>query len=338
LHCCLLFGSTGSSAMAEQAVVGAQADDGEIFVYTGGDQVVPMDVRRVRIDTSVKIIPRRAFYGREDLYHVEFHDGIERLEKWALNCCTSLRGSIRLLGVKFIGEGAFASCEGLTDVEFGVELETIEGLAFVYCESLRSIIMPSARSIGRCAFAHCEQLTDLDLPEGLETIEDHAFNCCNSLGRIAIPLRDDMIGDHVFYNCLHLTTVALVGWIHKTVASLHLKSWRSEMKREMNRINQALPNTTSSQKTVEIQEWMKSGIRRINHYKVEHKTLLKEATTLLELALWKANLDDNEGGVLEREGVRTTRGRRKRARREICVTSGASIVIKNVLPFLILLE
>jgi len=62
--------------------------------------------------------------------------------------------------------------------------------------------------------------------------------------------------------------------------------------------------------------------------------MLKEATTLLELALWKVNLDDKEGG--EREGVRTTRGRRKRARKEICVTSGACIVIMNVLPFLVL--
>ena len=54
---------------------------------------------------------------------------------------------------------------------------------------------------------------------------------------------------------------------------------------------------------------------------MERQALLKEATALLVL----------EGGILEREGVRTTRGRRKRARKEICVTSGASIVIKNVL-------
>ena len=78
---------------------------------------------------------------------------------------------------------------------------------------------------------------------------------------------------------------------------------------------------------------MRSVIRRLDHYKVEHKAMLKEATTLLELALWKADLNVKEEGV-EREGVRTTRGRRKRARKEICITSGASIVIKNVLPFL----
>ena len=81
---------------------------------------------------------------------------------------------------------------------------------------------------------------------------------------------------------------------------------------------------------------MRRTISCLDWYKDEHIILLKEATTLLELALWKANLDDDNGCEGEREGVRTTRSRRKRARKEICVTSGASIVIKNVLPFLAL--
>mmetsp|Transcript_22333 Transcript_22333/g.34486 ORF Transcript_22333/g.34486 Transcript_22333/m.34486 type:complete len:110 (+) Transcript_22333:2-331(+) len=106
------------------------------------------------------------------------------------------------------------------------------------------------------------------------------------------------------------------------------------MKGEINRINQALHNTNAREKTPVVRDWIRSVISRLNHYSAEHRSLVKEATTLLELALWKANLDHNEGGVREREGVRTTRGRRKRARKEICITSGASIVIKNVLPFL----
>ena len=103
---------------------------------------------------------------------------------------------------------------------------------------------------------------------------------------------------------------------------------------EINRINQVLPSKKASKKTQAVQQWMESVIHQLDNYKAEHIKLLKEAITLLELALWKANLDDNEGGLLEREGVRFTRGQRKRARKEICVTSGASIVIKNVLPFL----
>jgi len=310
----------------------AQEDD-EIFVYTGGDQVVPDDVRRVRIDKSVKIIPSRTFYERRQLISVEFHDGIEIIGELSFYWCISLR-SVKLLGVKIIKKGGFYNCIGLADIEFSDKLETIEQGALQYCHSLTRIRMPSVKTIGRWAFSKCMQLTDLEFGEALVTIQQFAFSCCIALGRIAVPLKCEMIEDDVFGDCPNLTTMDLVGGIHRTVASLHLERWRNEMNEEINRINQVLPNTTSYQKTAEIQEWMTSVISQLDHFKAEHKALLKEATTLLELALWKANLDDNEGGVLEKEGVRITRGRRKRARKEICVTSGASIVIKNVLSFL----
>eukprot|EP00984_Skeletonema_dohrnii_P022408 scaffold11544_cov101-Skeletonema_dohrnii-CCMP3373.AAC.2 len=310
----------------------AEAHDDEIFVYTGGDQVVPMDVRRVRIDKSVNIIPSRAFAFRCHLIYVEFHDGIEIIGKWALYSCYSLK-SVKSLGVKIIEEGAFGDCRGLMEIEFGDMLETIGSRAFYNCESLRSVTMPSVRSIGRYAFDNCHHLTDLDLPEGLETIQEAAFGNCQRLSRIALQLNCMIWGDDIFTLCPKLTKVSLVGGVHNTTASLHLESWRNEMKDEMNRINQVLP-TIRGRKTAAVQQWMGSVTQKLNHYKAEHKALLKEATTLLELALWKAEIDDNEGGVLEREGVRITRGRRKRARKEIGVTSGASIVIKNVLPFL----
>jgi len=321
-----------------QLLIMAERGANEIFVYMGGDQVVPMDVRRVSIDKSVKIISNRAFDHRYNLIHVEFHDGIEIIGKWAFGHCPLLRGPIKLLGVKIIKARAFCDCRGLTEVEFGGELETIEAGAFQDCTLLRSITMPTVRTIGRCAFIDCLQLTDLDLPEGLETIEGYAFDSCQRLRRItmAMPL-NFVIDADVFNLCRNLTTVELVGGIHNTIASLHLESWRNQMKGEIIRINQVLPGIFQ-EKGAEIREWMRSVISQLDHYKAQHRALLKEATTQLELALWKANLDDNEGGALEKEGVRTTRGRRKRARKEICVTSGASIVIKNVLPFLTLLE
>jgi hypothetical protein len=176
-------------------------------------------------------------------------------------------------------------------------------------------------------------LTDLELPEGLETVGEGAFDVC-PVRRITMPLIYDMIGAGVFFNCSNLTTVTIVGGIHKTIASLHMESWRNETREEINRINEVLSNTPSGGKTAVIRQWITSVMGRIEHYKTEHKALLKEATTLLELALWKANFDGNEGGILEREGVRATRSQCKRARKEICVTSGASIVLKNVLPFL----
>eukprot|EP00984_Skeletonema_dohrnii_P001476 scaffold470_cov72-Skeletonema_dohrnii-CCMP3373.AAC.5 len=308
-------------------------EDDEIFVYMGGDQEVPRDVRRVRIDKSVKIIPSRAFSGREHLINVEFHDGIEIIEFRAFYGCTSLN-SVKLLGVKVIEVGAFHHCDGLTEIEFGDTLQTIGEGAFELCISLRTITMPCVRSIGKYAFVNCQQLTHLELPEGLETIEQSAFHSCLSLRRIAMPLRDDMIGDYVFFNCPNLTTVDLVGGIHNNIASLHLERWRHEMKDEINRINQALPNTTRLHKTTVIQQWIRSVIRRLDHYNTQHKALLKEATTLLELALWKAKIEEKEEDSLR--GVMAKRAKidiqSKRSERRI--TSGANIIIKNVLPFL----
>eukprot|EP00984_Skeletonema_dohrnii_P029963 scaffold20981_cov75-Skeletonema_dohrnii-CCMP3373.AAC.1 len=309
----------------------------EVFVYMGEDQEVPRYLRRVRIHRSVIVIPRYAFYGRDNLIDAEFHDGIERIEKEAFYGCTSLRGSIKLLGVRVVEIGAFDDCAQLKEVEFGDKLETIDRRAFDCCRSLTNAIIPSVRYIGIWAFSYCEQLTDLDLPETLETIDDSAFEKCRRLRRITMPLKDNMIGYNAFIDCPNLKTVGLVRGIHKTVASLHLESWRNEMKGEINRINQVLSDPDSLVRvggiTAAIQTWMNTVTRCLDCYKVEHKSLLQEAATLLELALWKNILDYNEG-ALEKESIRTTRGRRKRGRKEICVTSGASVVIKNVLPFL----
>lgn len=56
---------------------------------------------------------------------------------------------------------------------------------------------------------------------------------------------------------------------------------------------------------------------------------------MLELAIWKANLDETKcNSVPSQEGVRITTRQVKRARKERRVTSGAGIIIKNVLPSL----
>ncbi len=309
-------------------------EDDEIFVYMGGNQEVPRRVRRVRIHKSVKSIPRRAFWMRHGLISVEFHDELEIIEEDAFKHCTALK-SLKMLGVKIIEAGAFKFCTDLTDVEFGTKLETIDYRAFYNCVALKTISMPSVTIIGAQAFKYCYELSDMECGEGLETIVKGAFAFCRRLRRIALPLKCNMIAPSVFHNCSHLTTIDLVGGIHETVASLHMKGWRNDMTDLINAITELLSDTTGG-RTPTIQLWMKSVIFSLNYYKAEHKAMLKEAATLLELALWKANLGGNEGGLLESEGVRTTRGRRKRARKAVCVTSGAEIVVKNVLPFLCL--
>ena len=53
---------------------------------------------------------------------------------------------------------------------------------------------------------------------------------------------------------------------------------------EINLINRILPNIPAN-------GWISSDVHKIEHYKGEQRKLLKEATIIFELALWKAKVD-----------------------------------------------
>ncbi len=324
------------------------ADDGnDVFIYMGGDQEVPRNVRYVRVHKSVKIITREAFRNCRNLVSIEMHDGVEIIEKWAFYDCSFLRG-IKLSGVKVIGEMAFFKCRALTDVEFGDKLETIGQYAFQCCTNLTKIKLPTVRFIQAGAFKSCDRLTDADLSEDLEKIGSSAFYC-RRLRRISIPLKANMLGyyDDAF-NCEGLVTIELVESVHKTLASFHLESWKIQMIQQINRVNRVLLTTPAGSKTTAIAHWMETIHRRFIHYKKEHNKLLKVATSLLELALWKAKLNEKEHDNDSDSTKKLVHAKKKAkidvdvedARQQKRITSGAamSVVIKNVLPFLKLEE
>jgi hypothetical protein len=178
-------------------------DDGDIFIYTGGEQEVPRDVRRANIDESVDTVLARAFQNCEQLIEVVGHDKLKKIEEDAFNNCPSLMWMSNMNGVIEIEDHAFHNCTALSDVEFD-KLEIIGYGAFFRCESLRSINMPSIRRIGNFAFEDCcVALTDAVFGQELERIERFAFLGCPSLRRIAIPLKDDLIveEDNAFRSC-----------------------------------------------------------------------------------------------------------------------------------------
>jgi hypothetical protein len=149
--------------------------------------------------------------------------------------------------------------------------------------------MPSVRRVGAYAFDKCDLLTYVVFGLDLERIEEYAFHE-SSLRRIVIPLKDNLDIDYTaFSQCDNLSRVdTLAAGIHKTISSLHMESWRDEMLEEIDSINQILPNTQA--KTQAILEWIEAVHSRMEDYKTEHQILVKEAMTLLELALWKAKL------------------------------------------------
>ena len=324
--------------MADHA--GDDGDDGDIFIYRGGR--APEHITHALIDESIDEIENCAFWNCTRLLQVDTHDGIRKVGQRAFCNCRSLP-RINIKSVVEIDYAAFNNCFNLADVEFGDGLETIGEYAFAG-SSLEHLKLTSVTTIGAVAFVNCKRLMGIELPERLETIGVCAFEFCPHPQRVAIPLKRDLFEydyEHHRYNqfsfCEQLSTVDLVGGIHKTVASLHMESWRAEMTAEINRINQVLPNTAVFRKTDEIQQWMEVVMDKMDRYKAEHCRYVKEGITLLELALWKAKLldetDNEEDSPVERQ-TKKAKVDSEVVRKERRVKCGADIVIKNVLPFL----
>jgi len=105
-------------------------------------------------------------------------------------------------------------------------------------------------------------------------------------------------------------------------------------------INDILPTTPVEEKTDQIRQWMHLVTSALEDYKAKHHQVLKEVTTHLELFLWGMNLgeDDGKGDCGGDDPVTPARKKCKidvgSARRERRFTSGANVIIKNVLPFL----
>ena len=242
-----------------------------------------------------------------------------------------------------IGDRAFCYCFNLSNVEFGDKLETIGRDAFYSCLRLTSIKSLSVRTIGRNAFTQCQQLEDVEFGSGLEAIDGYPFGNCHRLQRIVLPLKDNLFSidpyNHrcdQFDDCHNLATVDIVGAvaINKTIISLLLETWRDNMFQVIDRINRQLPRTHPYDKAETIRQWIRSVINRMNHYKAEHKGLLKEHMTLLELAVWKAKIDEKKDNFLQKLQAKRAKIDEESSRKEKCITSGADIIIKNVLPFL----
>ena len=320
-----------STTMADHAV-----DDGDIYTYRGGR--APQHITHAIIDSSVYDIEDSAFSRCKNLLTVDTHDGLRRIGPYAFYGCKSLR-RINLKPAVEICQMSFKDCESLETIEFGDRLEKVCGMAFEGCTSIQRLNLPTITKISAYMFRFCKRLTTVQLSERLESIWPNAFNDCERLQRIALPLKRDLLDYdewweryNQFDGCKQLTTVVLVEGAHnKTIASLHMESWRAELTADINRINQFLP-IISIGKTAAIQQWMESLLDKLDHYKKEHNRFVKEGMTVLALARLKIleadQFEREETGVL-------TRGGRKRVREEIRLTDGAvKIIIGNVLPFL----
>ena len=172
---------------------------------------------------------------------------------------------------------------------------------FSDCCSLERIVVPSSvELIGAKAFMDCTRLSDgeVTLGEGVLCIQGEAFNGCPSLSRINIPPVAFVIGIRDS-RCQLLRTAMTVPRRTTMVISKWMQ-YRSpdELGRAEAKVNEILGRheATVEEKVASFRKWFAYYDRL-------------DVTTMLELAIWRVNMDGfNEEDTEARQAIRRNCG------------------------------
>ena len=251
-----------------------------VFEYTGNGQTVPKDIVSVRFHPSATKIGFYAFSGCTELKEVVLSEGLTSIGSSAFQECSSLQSVTIPSSVMEIGRSVFFACNNLREVVLNEGLKKIGGGVFNYCSSLESITIPSTViEIEKYAFSYCTRLREVILHNEDIQITDRAFYRCTSFERFKFP--------SLF---TRLDNIIQAGQrdIEAKMDDIPTVEWRGgelitpTVHREV--------QTPRGMKTlVEVdKEKLGTIVRLIQHYEI------KEATTLLELALWEARIDQSD--------------------------------------------
>lgn len=260
----------------------------------------------------------RTFYGCTSLASIKIPSTVKVIDEGAFWNCTKLENVQLSDRLKVIGEEAFSCCTSSVKIELNEGLGSIGGWAFEGCTSLNSVLVPSTvKVIERYAFSGCSSLVNDHLNKGLETIERGAFYDCISMLHITIPstvkeiqLEVEM-NSRLFHGCTSLVKVDFCTEIQELMSGLsssdwwnqdvYNKVWRTYMFLTQERIAERLRwcpfmewrsaihdmlKQIPSIDSLELQNYYDSINSKVTTY--EKLKEMKAATTLLELALWKA--------------------------------------------------
>lgn len=163
----------------------------------------------VTLPSTLQLIGADGFRYNK-LRSIDVPPSVIQIDRWAFNCCDSLRQATLHEGLLYLRDQAFSDCPLLADVALPNSLRVLDGCVFsgnkskksyvqpplinevpsdicYGCDSLKSVVLhANVKKIGSSAFHNCLQLTSVTLPEGLQEIGFNAFYAC-PLKAVNIP-------------------------------------------------------------------------------------------------------------------------------------------------------
>ena len=280
---------------------------------------------RITVPASVSDIGNEAFCGCNSLEDIQLNEGLQHIGTGAFQRCKSLQSITIPSSTVKVGSGAFADCHQLREAELREGLQMIGIGAFRSCRSLERVAIPSSATlIGARAFGKCRSLSEVTLREGLHYIEGDAFIYCASLRHISIP-PVALVVDVRDRRCQLIRTTTLpIG--REREKRLVVSTWmqyksQSQLAQAGAKIDEILTRRRQPGARGWQSENQKEKIQSIRDWFADYYDLV-EVTTMLELAIWRVNMNGNENSSEVRQTIRRNRG------------NDMNIIIPGVLPYL----
>ena len=291
-------------------------------------------MKSIVIPSTVTKIGKYAFNNCTNLREVLLNDGLEEIGYAAFSGCKALQIITIPSSVTKIGSYAFQNCHGLREVVLNGGVSKIDEYAFQNCSSLESITIPSTvTEIGKCAFHNCSKLREVVL-KGVTKIGQEAFAGCESMESITLPPTITEMGSKTFGQCTGLKEVVLepASFVYTSkpvwytafygcsspfygcsslerIKFLSLSRYLdiiiqvygpyAEVVRKVDEVR-GLVNRRGSELYMSPEvtrrgdDWSAALVSLGKIIKLVVYYLEREATTLFELALWKAKIDQAE--------------------------------------------
>ncbi|EJK46788.1 hypothetical protein THAOC_34527, partial [Thalassiosira oceanica] len=267
-------------------------------------------LQQVTLPPSVTKLGHGAFRVCTSLTEAKLNHGLKVIGESAFLNCPALQRVTLPASVTKLGSYAFQGCVNLSLVHFiEGELQVIEAYTFISCTALRSVTVPSSvTKLGDEAFSYCRNLTEVILLGG-DCLLNQEFLDCGLFSRQGVLNQNrlnKLIGSGLASD-LPLTSIkiSVSGTLSHRMARLPKECQLSieGRIRELSRLDltqggtilACFPIIRGSSSCVDVEDTdnqtagsLHQVLRLISFHE------LKESSILIELAMWKSRLVEDE--------------------------------------------